>query len=497
MTEADKAAAAKKKKENEARRAAEQAKAEEAERKRAAQEAKEQAARDWKAQHPNAIGTPGGECYAGCEMKSGRCPNFCGVPSVWSGSCCRADDDSAPECVGRGCKNHHCCVIDDGGDDHEAMEAAAKEAKAAEEQAAKDAKRRESRGAPGEDCWDHCDQKAGECPQYCSDPGVWTGACCKADAEPGSPQYDDACMNRGCTGFHCCVSDAPTVDATTGAAQLPDEDDLPVCEGGMCEIEEPEGGWGQQQAVVMPPFGATSEGSETRIDGPEQYGDIASSSSSVTKGISGLSRRDLRELFKGGKPSNDLSEVGLTVHCFDGTEDYASPWMPCHDERQPDCSLFNPKTGQFKEWWSASIINSAKFDTLSTSGIVLAPAKTQVLCSWESDMGSLISGCRANNVEPLPPSQLKDMMERSMHPKSGDKRTLYNEVPQCPNAAMPQCPNGPNAPMRQCANAPMPQCPNAPMRHTPTTLPLPLPLPVPLPVPLPLPLTRCSSTRLR
>ena len=251
MTEADKAAAAKKKKENEARRAAEQAKAEEAERKRAAQEAKEQAARDWKAQHPNAIGTPGGECYAGCDMKSGRCPDFCGVPSVWSGSCCRADDDSAPECVGRGCKNHHCCVIDDGGDDHEAMEAAAKAAKAAEEQAAKDAKRRESRGAPGEDCWDHCDQKAGECPQYCSDPGVWTGACCKADAEPGSPQYDDACMNRGCTGFHCCVSDAPTVDATTGAAQLPDEDDLPVCEGGMCEIEEPEGGWGVDNLMEM------------------------------------------------------------------------------------------------------------------------------------------------------------------------------------------------------------------------------------------------------
>ena len=393
MTAADKAAAAKKKKEAAARRAEEQAKAEEAEKKRAAQEAKEQTARDWKAQHPNAIGTPGGECYAGCDMKSGRCPDFCGVPSVWSGSCCRADDDSAPECVGRGCKDHHCCVIDDGGDDHEAMEAAAKAAKEADEQAAKDAKRRESRGSPGEDCWDHCDQKAGECPEFCGDPGVWTGACCKSDVEPGSDQYADACLNRGCTGFHCCVSDAPTVDATTGAAQLPDEEDLPVCEGGMCEIEEPEGGWEQQEAVVMPPFGATSEGSEARIDGPEQYGDVASSSSSVAKGISGLSRRDLRELFKGGRPSNDLSEVGLTVHCFDGTEDYASPWMPCNDERQPDCSLFNPKSGQFKEWWSASIINSAKFDTLTTSGIVLAPAKTQVLCSWESDMGSLISGC--------------------------------------------------------------------------------------------------------
>ena len=60
----------------------------------------------------------------------------------------------------------------------------------------------------------------------------------------------------------------------------------------MCEIEEPEGGWAQQaKEVVMPPFGATSDGAESRIDGPEQYGEIASSSSSTTKGISGLSRR--------------------------------------------------------------------------------------------------------------------------------------------------------------------------------------------------------------
>ena len=271
---------------------------------------------------------------------------------------------------------------------------------------------------------------------------MWTGACCKSDAEAGSDEASDECLNRGCTGFHCCVADAPTVDAYTGEAQLPDEDDVPVCEGGMCEIEEPDGGWAQQaKDVVMPPYGATSEGADARIDGPEQYGEVASSSSSVTKGISGLSRRDLRELFKGGKPSNDLGEAGLTVHCFDGTEDYASPWMPCHDERQPDCSLFNPKSGQFKEWWSTSIINAAKFDTLTTSGIVLAPAKTQVLCSWENDMGSLLSGCTPNLVAPLPPSQLKDMMQRSMHPKHGDKRNLYNEVLVNTSAVMASLPH--------------------------------------------------------
>ena len=77
------------------------------------------------------------------------------------------------------------------------MEKAAKEAK---EQAAKDEKKRESRGSPGEDCWDHCDQKAGECPQNCGDPGVWTGACCKSDAEAGSNEASDECTNRGCTG---------------------------------------------------------------------------------------------------------------------------------------------------------------------------------------------------------------------------------------------------------------------------------------------------------
>jgi len=430
-----------------AEKAEEESSAQEAEAQKEA--AKEQAKKDAKAQNIHA-GTPGGECWDMCDMKAGRCPQFCGVPSVWSGSCCKegaTGDQTSEECSSRGCKGYHCCVVDDGGTnpeptteaEKEAAKEAEKAAKEAGEKAEKDAKRRASRGSPGENCWEPCDKQAGECPQFCGDPGVWTGACCRSDAELGENKYggpaaiSEDCLNRGCTGFHCCVSDAPTVDAATGAAEVPDAAEVPTCEGSMCEIEEPDGGWEQEKKdIIMPPFGA-----EGRIDGPEQYGEPASSSSSVKKAMSGLSRRDLRELFKGGKPSNDLGEAGLTVHCFDGTEDYAHPWMPCHDARQQDCSLFNPKTGDFKDWWSTSIINSEKYDTLTTSGIILAPAKTQVLCSWENDMGSLISGCRTNIVEPLPPTELKDMMQRSM----SSKRNLYNEVLVNTSAIMANLPH--------------------------------------------------------
>ena len=78
--------------------------------------------------------------------------------------------------------------------------------------------------------------------------------------------------------------------------------------------------WGQQQEK------------ELKVDGPEKYQDEHATADATF--ISGMSRRDLHHLFKYGRPSNNLAEVGLTIHCFDGTEDYAAPWMPCHDERQ-------------------------------------------------------------------------------------------------------------------------------------------------------------------
>ena len=48
-----------------------------------------------------------------------------------------------------------------------------------------------------------------------------------------------------------------------------------------------------------------------------------------------------------------LSQVGLMVHCFDGTEDWAQPWAPC---LEGECVQGHEKKN-FVRWWSVSIIN--------------------------------------------------------------------------------------------------------------------------------------------
>jgi len=85
-----------------------------------------------------------------------------------------------------------------------------------------------------------------------------------------------------------------------------------------------------------------------------------------------------------GMPSNDPAEVGLTVHCFDGMEDFQDPWLPCTDEAW--CA-------QSGEYWSTSIISSRNWQTAGKAGIVMAPRVTKVLCSYYSDFGSFNRGC--------------------------------------------------------------------------------------------------------
>ena len=87
---------------------------------------------------------------------------------------------------------------------------------------------------------------------------------------------------------------------------------------------------------------------------------------------SGWSVDGLRELFRHGKPSNDLSEVGLTIHSFDGSEHYQQPWKPCTTD-----DWCRP----FRTWWSASVVNSKHAHAVSDSGVLLAPKHTRVLCS--------------------------------------------------------------------------------------------------------------------
>ena len=70
-------------------------------------------------------------------------------------------------------------------------------------------------GRIGDGCFKPCGSKAGKCfdaakgQGFCgrpsTQPGAWSGSCCKLDAE-GAEQSSD-CADRGCIGFHCCVED--------------------------------------------------------------------------------------------------------------------------------------------------------------------------------------------------------------------------------------------------------------------------------------------------
>ncbi len=186
---------------------------------------------------------------------------------------------------------------------------------------------------------------------------------------------------------------------------------------------------------------------------------------------SGWTLGELARLYRSGLPSNNLSHVGLTIHAFDGTEDERKPWVPCTAQwckPGPVCNwvkitqdprTWPPRQPKWKNWtyynhqiqkkgerswknctvrdsaWvSASIINPRQHHTFSSSGILLTPDKTKVLCSWPDDMSSLENGCdsdfraqRPTHPQAFYPLELKDMLNISMNPKNMGN-SLYNEV---------------------------------------------------------------------
>lgn len=127
-------------------------------------------------------------------------------------------------------------------------------------------------------------------------------------------------------------------------------------------------------------------------------------------------REKLQHLFQRGRPSNNLKEVGLTIHCFDETEGWPNIFEPCASGW---CSKFH-----FNIWWSASIINSLQRSTFGGAGIILSPTRTKVLCSSWTDAATMYGGCKWKQKNALmQPNELKDMLERSINGGDG-----YNEV---------------------------------------------------------------------
>ena len=126
---------------------------------------------------------------------------------------------------------------------------------------------------------------------------------------------------------------------------------------------------------------------------------------------------ELSRLYKHGMPSNNLSQVGLMVHCFDDTEEKWKPWKPCVSGF---CS-------QFEGRWSTSIIAPQQHGTYSGSGILMNPLWTKVLCSHWADMGSMVEGC---NVEKgtardhSAPTEKENQMQRELQQREQRKQQI-------------------------------------------------------------------------
>ena len=102
----------------------------------------------------------------------------------------------------------------------------------------------------------------------------------------------------------------------------------------------------------------------------------------------------LSDIFFNAIPSEDLSKVGLTIHCWDATEQITAPqepWRPCGTGQ---CT-------QFLNWWSASTINWANHYTFGDAGIIMEPERNSVLCSYPFDSGTMSGGCISGRPENL------------------------------------------------------------------------------------------------
>jgi len=135
----------------------------------------------------------------------------------------------------------------------------------------------------------------------------------------------------------------------------------------------------------------------------------------------------LSEAFFNAQPKKHLANVGITVHCFDDTESIMKggnqtepePWRPCSPGDA--CPAIN-----FGTWWSTSIINWAQRNTFGDHGIILAPDKTSVLCSYPTDAGTMTGGCAMGHpeIDRFDGDDLSPMMSMSMF----WQKLGYNEV---------------------------------------------------------------------
>lgn len=185
--------------------------------------------------------------------------------------------------------------------------------------------------------------------------------------------------------------------------------------------------------------GAASEAGRTDGKaGPHSPDRLRSSACNKGEGCmpSNWTMSELKGLFSGGKPSNDLHEIGLMVHGFDGMEDVAETWKPCMEswcDKGDKVFKGGEKLNAGLHWWSGSVVSQRNFNTYGKAGLVLAPSRTAVMCSFYTDFGTFDRGCATEGlkdsgaIKPYPPDKLRQMLKISYSDENVEN-AMYNEI---------------------------------------------------------------------
>ena len=239
-----------------------------------------------------------------------------------------------------------------------------------------------------------CGQKNAAAPNCCSEGGSWEGLCDGDQHKRNGSEF----THTWHAGFQACRPSPPAdrqKDVAVGARKSSNKPRRLSVKGGAVSNSCAQCGYDEDGVANCCTHGGswmgtcreepTRSGQHSFTEGYDvcHVGATSNDTKPTNRSRKWWSMDKLSSLFKKGAPSNHLSLVGLTVHCFDNTEDPQELWKPC---TSGFCK-------QFGGWWSASIINTKQHNTYGGSGIIMSPQYTKVLCSHWADMGTMEKGC--------------------------------------------------------------------------------------------------------
>ena len=130
------------------------------------------------------------------------------------------------------------------------------------------------------------------------------------------------------------------------------------------------------------------------VDVPQPLA-LQHSSPSTGQGVQGGPRvvDRLNARFHNAQSSNDLGEIGVLVHTFDGQEDPTEPWLACRPEQS--CAFYGDRV-------STSLVRPGRVATYefqgAGAGVIANPGVARLLCAYGGDGATRGKTCNPPGV---------------------------------------------------------------------------------------------------